>query len=80
MATKPRARKLAVKPLNGGDLESKTVFEKNGREYDLREPEGQPSGSGQLWMLWNKGMLVIVEPGTGQEFTKGEASWALDQA
>lgn len=71
--------KQVAKLLNGGKLKTVSTFQGRNGPVEMRDPDGSPSDK-QLWMLRKKGMLAIVEPGTGQDFTKGEASWALDQA
>ncbi len=56
---------------------SRTTFTKDGREIELRNPDGGPSDA-QLALLNKAGVLAIVKPGQVQPITKGEASAALD--
>lgn len=56
---------------------TRTTFSKEGREIELRNPDGAPSDA-QLAILNKRGALAIVKPGQTEPITKGEASAALD--
>lgn len=66
-----------IKLFQDGELGYKETWSKDGKTYQLRDPDKAPT-AGQLYMMLGSKMLAIVEPGTGQEFNKGNASWALD--
>lgn len=55
----------------------RTTFTKDGREIELRNPEGVPSDA-QLAILNKRGALAIVKQGQVAMITKGQASAALD--
>lgn len=75
---KAAPRKAAVKrTVELMELESRSTFTKNGREVELKSPEGFASEA-QVMVLYKRGLLAIVKPGQVAAFTKGEASFALD--
>ena len=59
------------------DAGFRSTWSKNGREMDLRSPEGAPSDA-QLAILNKRGCLAIVQPGQVEPISKGTASAALD--
>lgn len=69
------AKKVIGKTVHQLPLENLTSFTKDGREFQLNEPEGEPSAK-MLFALLRSGHLAItveaVEP-----FNKGQASFAL---
>jgi len=57
-------------------LESRKTWTRDGREFELKNADGQASEA-QVMALYKRGRLAIVaEP--VEVFTKGEASFALD--
>lgn len=54
-------------------------FVVDGEERLLVDPDGPPSGR-QLLALWHAGALAHVLPDPWNQFTKGEAAWAIDYA
>jgi hypothetical protein len=69
MAAAKKVAILAVEP--------RTTWTKDGREMNLKDPEGNPSDA-QLAVLNKRGCLAIVSPGQVEKITKGLASAALD--
>lgn len=53
------------------------VDPRTGERRHLTTPDGEPSRQ-QLLALWRHGMLAIVHPDAGNEFTRAEAAWAID--
>lgn len=66
------AKKVAL--LEAG---ARTTWTKNGREMDLKDPDGKASDA-QLAVLNKRGLLAIVGPGQVETISKGQASAALD--
>lgn len=67
----------AAKKVSLLDAGVRSTFQKDGREIELRNPEGTPSDA-QLAILNKRGALAIVTPGQVEPISKGAASAALD--
>lgn len=68
---------MAAKKVALLDAGFRSTWSKNGREMDLRDPEGRPSDA-QLAILNKRGALAIVVPGQVESISKGAASAAID--
>lgn len=67
-------RPVALEPR--GTLDS-FVDPRTGEPREILQPDGPPSGR-QLLALWHRGAIALVLPDPWNQFTKGEAAWAID--